>query len=213
MRKKIDITGERYGRLVVIRELSKNSIGETMWLCQCDCGRLIILRGSSLRSGNTRSCGCLKGESLKTRGITHNGTGTRLYHIWANMIQRCTNENNKCWARYGGRGITVCDEWFYFTNFKKWALENGYSENLSIDRINVNKGYSPTNCRWSDSITQANNKRTNHYIDYRGRNLTISQWATLLQISPKTISTRLQRGWSVERTLTTPIKKGKNNDT
>lgn len=198
--------GNRYGRLTVIRDSGERRRGEILWLCECDCGNTIVLRGSSLRSGNNRSCGCFRREVEKTRNITHGRTGTRLYHIWNGLIQRCFNPNNPSWDRYGSRGIGVCEEWQTFEPFFKWASANGYSDNLTIDRIDNNKGYSPDNCRWADVETQANNKRTNHYIEYCGKTMTLAQWAKHIGVNPKTLATRLQRGWSVEKTLTTPLK-------
>lgn len=203
----LDMIGNRYGRLTVIRDSGERRRGETLWLCHCDCGNSVVLRGSSLRGGNNRSCGCLRDESQKTRSITHGCTGTRLYHIWNNMIQRCYQPHNKRWDCYGERGIRVCDEWRDFGNFQKWALENGYSDDLTIDRIDNDGNYEPSNCRWADVGTQANNKSTNHYLEHKGKKLTLTQLARAIGMSPKTLSTRLCRGWSVERALNTPIRK------
>lgn len=201
------MTGQRFGRLTVVGDSGESRRGEVLWLCRCDCGNVVTLRGSSLRSGNNRSCGCFRRESEKTRCITHGGTNTRLYHIWVNMIQRCSNANRPDFLRYGGGGVQVCEDWKNFESFQEWSLANGYQEWLTIDRKDNNKGYSPENCRWADVITQANNKRTNHYLEYNGKRLTIAQWASTLGVNPKTLSTRLCRGWSIERTLNTPVRK------
>lgn len=151
-----DISGNRYGKLVVI-EYAWSKKKQTLWRCKCDCGNEYIGTRDHLVSGNTRSCGCLSGNQY------HGMHETRLYRIYSAMCQRCYNPNNTGYKHYGGRGIKICDEWRNHINgrinFFKWAKENGYNENLSIDRIDVNGDYSPDNCRWVDRSVQGLNKR------------------------------------------------------
>lgn len=153
----LNLTGMRFGKLTVLRKV-KNHGRRTAWLCACDCGDKVEVVTDSLRSGNTKSCGCLHGE-------THGCSDDRLYNVWCTMKARCDNPNSEKYADYGGRGIKVCEEWHdSFTSFMKWAIENGYDYDAprnacTIDRINVNGDYEPSNCRWADAKTQARNQR------------------------------------------------------
>lgn len=143
---------------------------------------------------------------------THGKKGTKIYNIWRGMRDRTRHKSHKQYKDYGGRGITVCKEWDIFENFYNWAMANGYKEGLSIDRIDNDKGYNPENCKFSTIKEQANNKRNNHIITYNGESHNITQWATILGVSREVIATRLLRGWSVEKTLTTkPRIRGVNN--
>lgn len=184
--KKIDLVGMIFGRLTVIGpHESKN--GRTMWECQCECGNTIVARSENLKSGNTKSCGCLVSDTssawLKSLKTTHGLSKTRLYVVWKNMISRCYDERNKRYDRYGGRGISVCDEWLNsLENFVNWANSNGYDDALTIDRIDTNGNYCPDNCRWVDAKVQCNNRSTNVLIEYNGELLTRREIADIENI-------------------------------
>lgn len=164
----IDLTGKRFGRLVALSRFGTTSDGEPTWLFRCDCGRTVVVRGRDVRSGHTKSCGCLGSEqrSINGRSKTKHGmSGTRLYGVWRGMKKRCYCRNHPHFKDYGGRGITVCAEWKDdFSAFAKWAIGNGYDDHAgkgecTLDRIDPDKGYSPDNCRFSDMVVQQNNRR------------------------------------------------------
>lgn len=160
MPKLIDLTGQRFGRLTVVDRCGCTSDGHSAWLCKCDCGKTSVVNGRYLTHGNTTSCGCFHKEMLSKRSTTHRKVHTRLYSIWTNMISRCTNEKVPCYHCYGGRGITVCDEWKNdFMTFYEWAMANGYADNLTIDRADNDGNYEPSNCRWITMKEQSQNRR------------------------------------------------------
>lgn len=195
-----DLTGKRFGKLVVIKPGEKRGKGcASTWVCKCDCGTIKEIRAGHLISGATKSCGCLHGEN---HGCSHD----RLYNVWANMKSRCYNPKNTHYKSYGGRGITICDEWVdSFSTFKKWAMENGYNYDAqhgqcTIDRIDVNGNYEPSNCRWTDTIVQANNRRPRpkhaygQKVEYGGMSFTsISELADHYDISVRKIYNRLYK--------------------
>ncbi|WP_288745778.1 hypothetical protein [uncultured Enterococcus sp.] len=199
-----DLTGKTFSYLKVIERSSDKGNGKkpvVKWLCECECGDKVAVKSDSLLSGHTKSCGCKKlkhGKSNKER----------LYQTWKNMRQRCNNPKRPDFKRYGGRGIRVCNEWSDYSNFRTWALSNGYDDSLSIDRINVNGNYEPSNCRWADNYVQANNVRTNRIITFQNIQYTMAEFAKKLNISYSTLQHRIERGWSIEQIVDTPQKVG-----
>jgi len=199
MPKKIDLTGKVFERLTVIRELDTTRSG-VRWECRCECGKVTKVLSNDLRSGKTLSCGCykidihrkIKGESIHS---------SRIYRIWEGMNQRCYNKNHTSYYNYGGRGISICNEWKDSATFYDWAINNGYEDELTIDRIDNNGNYCPDNCRWITRKEQLNNKRTNKMITYNNKTQTISQWANELEINKNTIRKRIRLGWSIEDVL------------
>jgi hypothetical protein len=169
----VDLTGQKFNRLTVIeRHSSNNAQNKPMWVCECECGNKTIVGGSELKTGNTKSCGCLNRELAKNRLFKHGMKHTKLYYVWCGMKDRCYNPKNKRYKDYGGRGIKMDETWKHdFTSFYTWAMENGYQEGLSIDRANNNEGYFPFNCVWSTVQRQNRNKRnTVHSQIYLKRN-------------------------------------------
>lgn len=173
----IDMIGKKFGRLTVV-EFDRLQKHKAYWKCVCECGLTVVADGNNLRSGNTKSCGCMRreiaagqGKANRTHGESH-GNRTRLYTIWCGMRQRCENPNRTAYPLYGGKGVKVCDEWNDYTRFKEWALSHGYADNLSIDRIDPAKGYCPENCRWltpSENTARANkNHKTRKVIRGEG---------------------------------------------
>ena len=202
-----DLTGKKYGRLTVIERAGSTTQKKALWNCRCDCGNEIIVVGSHLLNGNTRSCGCYKRDLTSERMSSHGKSKTRLHHIWKNMRQRCSNPHKPDYKYYGGKGITVDDIWNDYEVFAKWAIENGYSDNLTIDRIDVNGNYCPNNCRWVSMTEQARNMSRNRIITYNGESHCVTEWGEILGISAKVLSSRINaHGWSVERAFTTPVR-------
>ena len=198
MAKFTDLTGQIYGRLKVIEFGGYNNHKAVTWKCICECGKEVVVRSDHLRYGRVQSCGCIKKETTSKRGKDNQKHGmwnTRIYHIWQRMKQRCdgtSNSNNK--KSYFEKGIRVCDEWKEsFETFYDWAINNGYDEKLSIDRIDNSKGYCPENCHWVSMKEQSCNRRNNRLITYKGKTQTVSEWAVELGIKPRTLHNRLYR--------------------
>ena len=190
-----DLTGMKFGKLTVIEKgenyISPKGSTISMWWCQCDCGsEPILLRRDSLTTGNTRSCGCLYKDTV----VIHNGTGTRIYQTWRNMINRCYREDTDSFYLYGAKGIEVCDEWRNsFDSFRKWAYENGYNDELTIERKDNKKGYSPENCRWTTFKEQSRNTSRNHFINYNGYSYPIVVWAEKMNMKQRTVAMYVER--------------------
>ena len=181
--KLIDLTGRRFGKLTVLSR-SENQGLHTRWKCICDCGNIKEVIGSHLQSGSIVSCGCQSKERISKLNYRHGKSRTRLYNIWCGMKSRCCDVNCASFPKYGGRGIKICDEWFSdFIAFHDWALKNGYSSNLTIDRIDVNGDYSPENCRWETPKNQSNNTRRTILISYLGETMSIKNLSEQLGIN------------------------------
>lgn len=193
----IDLIGQRFGRLVVFNRANSNKHGQVMWLCKCDCGEAKIIRADILKSGRIKSCGCLKHNHAKKNAKT------KTYHAWISMTQRCSDPKQKSYHYYGGRGIQVCKRWRKFVNFLEDMGEA--PEGYQIDRIDNDKGYSKSNCHWTTRKQQSRNKRNSVFITHENKTQLLIEWAEELKITYQTLYKRLKRGWSVEKTLTTPV--------
>lgn len=197
-----NLIGQKIGRLTILDEYQKyvNNRNRRYLLCKCDCGNIVEVRKDCIGVGSrkTNSCGCQKKEKAAinvTKNHKHKQSGTRLYYIWQGMKTRCYNKNSNCYERYGGRGIKVCNEWLNdFQAFYDWAMENGYKNGLTIDRINNDGDYEPKNCRWTGSIEQCRNRRSNITVNYQGRNVTLIELSEILGIPYTTIWSRYNRG-------------------
>lgn len=219
-----DLTGKRFGRLVVVSKSDYKGGGarpKIYWNCVCNCGNATVARVDQLKSGETLSCGCYQRDAASAYMKAHppqpryGDSRERLHNIWYLMKYRCEDPTSPSYDRYGGRGINVCDEWDngddgYFA-FKKWSLANGYSKDLTIDRINNNGNYSPDNCRWVDMFVQSNNKRNNRTIEYNGEIHNLKQWSVISGIPYKVLHARLNRyGWDFEKAITQPLRQSKS---
>ena len=200
MSKLINLVGKRFNRLTVIKYM-----GKSKWLCKCDCGNETIVDSHNLRTNHTKSCGCYNKEKFKQRFTTHGLSTTRIYKIYLGIKKRCYNKNYREFHLYGGRGIKVCQEWLDdFMSFYIWSGANGYKDDLTIDRIDVNGNYESTNCRWITQAEQNLNTRKNHYITYNGITMSMKQWAEKCNLSYSTLQHRIYRNWNVEKALLTP---------
>lgn len=204
----IDMTGEKYGKLLVVEYAGKTKRGLSLWKCKCDCGREAVVQSANLRNGHTKSCGCFRAEWCKENCTKHGLEHTRLYGIWADMIYRCHNPENPNHERYGARGISVCEEWRNDVRaFYDWAIRNGYSDDLTIDRIDNNGNYCPENCRWATKAEQASNRRSNILITRNGETKTMKQWAISEGIPYQVVWQRIKKlGWDSERALTEKVE-------
>ena len=203
-----DMTGEKYGNLVVLERgedyIYSDNRRTTQWLCQCGCGNTLLVSRSALISGNTKSCGCKNHCYDKI----HGQCGTKLYHIWQSMKARCYYKKHPEYHNYGGRGIKICDEWKNdFKSFYDWAIKNGYKDGLTIDRIDVNGNYEYSNCRWATRKEQSNNRRNNHIIEFIGEKHTIAEWSEITGINEKTLYSRIRNGWSEEDVITKKVRR------
>lgn len=191
-----DLTGKKFGKLEVIGVHDTGS-RKTYYVCQCDCGNIKVVRADALISGATKSCGCIKKEHDKinlTANHKHKMSGTRIYETWQDMKRRCYNKQNARYDRYGGRGITVCDEWLNnFQSFYDWAISNGYSDDLTIDRIDNDGNYEPSNCRWSNVKEQCNNRGSNINITIGNATKSLMCWCEIFNVDYKKVHARYQR--------------------
>ena len=194
-----NLVEKRFGRLLVL-ERACHADESRDWICKCDCGNYAIVYGENLKRGLTTSCGCYRKETSSTHGMHDK----RLYHIWENMKGRCERESTRAYKHYGGRGITFCYEWSKFEPFYEWAMANGYAENLTLDRIDVNGNYCPENCRWITQAEQLNNTRRSIFLTLNCETHTLKQWSDITGISYNTLRKRVQNGWDTEDILTVP---------
>lgn len=206
---KRDILGQRFGRLFVDRFKGESGKDRTRVICLCDCGKTKDIYLYSLLSGDTQSCGCYNSESATKRFTTHGHAGWRKekrapeYNAWCLMLSRCKKPNNNAYKDYGARGISVDPAW---EDFSKFLRDMGpRPKGTTLDRIDNNKGYGPSNCRWATKIEQARNKRNNVNLTFDGKTLCASAWAEITGLPHKQILRRVRYGWPVERILTAPL--------
>lgn len=212
MSKFIDITGKRFSNLVVIKRIENASGGVAMWECLCDCGKTTKVRGSNLKSGAVKSCGCRRINAKPT--LRHNMSNSRLYREWASIKIRCNNPSHLSYKNYGGRGIKMCEEWcLSFESFMRWALDNGYSDDLTIERKDVNGDYCPDNCTWIPADEQQGNRRSCYTITYNGKTQNLVKWCNELNLSYKLIHNRMHKlGWTFEKAISEPVHAEKRNN-
>lgn len=208
-----DYIGSKYGKLTIVSYDTKK--GSNHYVnCKCDCGNTKSISLYSVKSGRTKSCGCIRKELFKKNKkdkkdlTTHGQTGTRLYSIHRSMKNRCYRKNNNSYHSYGGKGIKICDEWLDdFMNFYNWAYDNGYDDTLTIDRTDNNGNYEPNNCRWVTKAEQHNNTSRNINITYNGETKTLKQWSESVGINYPSLMSRYKNGWSIEDMLTKTVRK------
>ena len=209
--KKLDIIGKRYGRLVAVKEVApfvrNNGKTRRQIVCRCDCGASTTVHVESLRSGNTKSCGCYNIDKIKERSTIHGKRHSPEYNTWSAMKQRCGNKKNKKYHWYGGRGIAVCPEWN--DSFATFLADMGEkpTDIHTIDRIDNNKDYCKENCRWATRKEQAQNRRSSVKISHNGETMLSSEWSERLGAKSQVVSDRLRRGWSIEQSVATPLFK------
>lgn len=209
MKRVHDLTGQKFGRLTVIGIDDTKQTRKTFWICECECGSIISTRSDRLISNRVKSCGCYKRESDQRNVMNvpaykkyleqgHKVGGTRLYAIWQNMRHRCDDVKNSRYADYGGRGIKVCQEWEdEYINFYIWAMGNGYADDLTIDRIDVDGNYEPSNCRWATNTQQCNNRRSNINITIGNATKSLKEWCDIFELPYKNVNARYHRNESI----------------
>lgn len=198
------MVGQIFGKWTV-KSFSPNQYRKS-WLCVCECGKQKIVRESYLTRGSSKSCGCVRRETFVMSRKIHGLTNTNLYMVWNSMKQRCKNSKHRSFKNYGGRGITIADEWLDFNNFVEWSLSNGYTQGLEIDRKDNNGNYTNDNCRFVTSKVNGNNRRTNHFITVDGVTKTITEWSELVGIDRTTLRSRIVKGLTgIE--LFSPLKR------
>jgi hypothetical protein len=201
--------GDKYYRWTIIKETQKME-DKRCFVCKCDCGTVSTIRLSTLRQGKSKSCGCLareKASELGKKAFRHGKCHTRIYQIWADIKQRCMNPKIVGYKNYGGRGISVCTEWFNFDSFYKWSVLSGYKKELTIERIDNNGNYEPSNCTWIPASKQIRNQRRSHRITYNDRTQILTEWAKEVGLKKNTLVSRFRNGWSTEKALTTPMQE------
>ena len=209
---KRQLVDQVFGRLTVLEESGRDKYGKVRWKCQCSCGNktIIYVATGDLTTRNTTNCGCQRREKIIQRNINNTKHGqssknrTPLYVVWVGMNQRCFNPKHAGYHNYGGRGITICNEWLDYRIFEEWALTTGYQRNLTIERKDNDGNYEPNNCEWIPDKDQHRNKRNNRWLTIDGETKILTDWCKKYNISGVTINDRLKRGWSVEDAITKP---------
>lgn len=203
-----ELAGQKFGRLRVLSLkgfLAYKDSRQAVWICICDCKNRKLVRSSKLLSGGTKSCGCLRREAVAAKNTTHGGSYSKTFICWQAMLRRCSNPNIPEWPRYGGRGITVCERWKKFENFREDMGERP-SLNHSLDRFPDNDGnYDKSNCRWATYSQQNRNRRSNHNLTIGDRTMTITEWSEHSGVSKNTITGRLNLGWCIEKAVFHPV--------
>ena len=198
--------GKKFGRLTVIDILGHNEKGKIMWLMRCDCGNVRSVCVNNIINGHSTSCGCYVRELFLNSITKHGKYHTRMYMVWRNIIERCTPGTVQA-KHYADRGIRLCDEWKDFFAFEKWAMENGYSDKLSIERINVDGDYCPDNCIWIDRKFQTRNQTTTHWVEWKGKRMSLAEACEIEGMPYKQVFARVKYcGWTLEDALTKPIR-------
>lgn len=201
--------GRKFGNLTVIERVGRDKSGCVLWRCKCDCGNDFITTSTYLRRGHSTNCGCKSQEKRRGKIKTHGMTGSKIYSVWKNMRNRCSNPQNRKYRIYGARGISVCDEWEEsFSAFYEWAMSHGYKEGLTIDRIDNDGNYSPENCRWVTNKEQQNNKRNNNFLTINGATKTLKEWSEEIGINYSTLRNRIYiSNWPIEKALSVPVRQ------
>lgn len=200
----IDLTGQRFGRLRVLSIAGKNKHSQLLWRCECDCGEECVSLGFVMRRGEKQSCGCLQREAIASVNLSHGMAGMPIYAVYRAMMQRCYGQNSHAYDRYGARGIKVCEKWQTFEGF--YADMGDKPDGMSLERKDNNGDYCPENAVWAGWKAQANNRRSNRMLEYRGKKQTMTQWAEEFGLKPQTLWARLVvRGWSVGESLETAV--------
>lgn len=204
--------GEKYGLLMVISELpNRTKCGKRQFTCICECGNQIVTVGTALTQGKTKSCGCYKRKRIQESNTKHGMSHTKLNHTYRHIKDRCLNQNCASYENYGGRGIKICDDWKNdFSAFAEWAMLHGYEEGLTIERIDNDGDYEPSNCKWIPKSEQPKNRRTCRYVELDGEKHTISEWARITGINRGTLSDRLKRGWTPYEAIVLGRKANEN---
>jgi hypothetical protein len=202
----IDLTGQKFNYLTVIGRDGVTTKGQVIWKCRCDCGNITRSVGNHLKNGRKKSCGC---KTNRHYNRTHGMSKTRIYHEWLSMRKRCNNENDKDYYRYGGRGIKVCDDWNEsFERFYEWAMNNGYQDNLTIERLDNDKGYNSENCKWIPMSEQSNNREFCRLFTYNGKTQNLHRWCLEMNVDYKLVNNRINAlGWDFEKAILTPKRK------
>ena len=211
MSKLIDLTGNRYGDLVVVKRAENAHGGVAVWECLCDCGKTTLVRGSNLKSGAVKSCGCRRSKVKST--FRHGMSKTRLYREWASIKRRCYLKSDPSYKNYGGREIEMCDSWKNsFELFAEWATTNGYSDDLTIERINVNGNYCPENCKWIPWSEQQGNRTYCRFYTYNGETKNLVEWCKQFNLPYGTVHNRIYKlKWTFQRAISEPVHIEKRN--